>query len=74
MVLALALLYFGFNFLKGIDFFSTTNKYYAIYQNVDKLMQLVVSVILKFNKAEIALLLNWILIRISYSRIHQSPC
>jgi phospholipid/cholesterol/gamma-HCH transport system substrate-binding protein len=39
MVLALALLYFGFNFLKGIDFFSTTNKYYAIYQNVDKLTE-----------------------------------
>lgn len=39
MVIALALLYFGFNFLKGIDFFSTTNKYYAIYQNVDKLTE-----------------------------------
>lgn len=39
MVVALALLYFGFNFLKGIDFFSTTNKYYAIYQNVDKLTE-----------------------------------
>jgi len=32
------LLYFGFNFLKGIDFFSSTNRYYAIYANVDKLM------------------------------------
>lgn len=39
MIVALALLYFGFNFLKGIDFFSTTNKYYAIYQNVDKLTE-----------------------------------
>lgn len=39
MVVAIALLYFGFNFLKGIDFFSTTNKYYAIYQNVDKLTE-----------------------------------
>lgn len=32
------LLYFGFNFLKGIDFFSSTKKYYAVYTNVDKLM------------------------------------
>ncbi len=39
MVLAFTLLYFGFNFLKGIDFFSTSNKYYAIYQNIDKLTE-----------------------------------
>ncbi len=31
------LLYYGFNFLKGNDFFSPTNKYYAIYDNVDGL-------------------------------------
>lgn len=31
------LLYYGFNFLKGIDFFSPTNKYYVIYENVDGL-------------------------------------
>jgi len=31
------LFYFGFNFLKGIDFFSSTNKYYAIYDNIDGL-------------------------------------
>ncbi|MFY0607450.1 MAG: MCE family protein [Cyclobacteriaceae bacterium] len=31
------LLYYGFNFLKGNDFFSPTNKYYAIYENVDGL-------------------------------------
>lgn len=37
MVVALVLLYFGFNFLKGIDFFSSSNKYYAVYTNVDKL-------------------------------------
>lgn len=37
MVIAITLLYFGFNFLKGIDFFSSNNKYYAIYENVDKL-------------------------------------
>ena len=39
MILAITLLYFGFNFLKGIDFFSSSNKYYAIYQNVDKLTE-----------------------------------
>jgi phospholipid/cholesterol/gamma-HCH transport system substrate-binding protein len=37
MVIAITLLYFGFNFLKGIDFFSSDSKYYAIYENVDKL-------------------------------------
>ncbi len=31
------LLYYGFNFLKGIDFFSPTDKYYALYDNVDGL-------------------------------------
>lgn len=39
MITAIVLLYFGFNFLKGIDFFSSTNKYYAIYGNVDKLTE-----------------------------------
>jgi phospholipid/cholesterol/gamma-HCH transport system substrate-binding protein len=34
---ALALLYLGFNYLKGIDFFSTSNKYFAVYDNVDQL-------------------------------------
>ncbi len=34
---SIVLLYFGFNFLKGIDFFSTTNRYYAVYDNVDQL-------------------------------------
>jgi phospholipid/cholesterol/gamma-HCH transport system substrate-binding protein len=38
MVVTLVLLYFGFNYLKGIDFFSSTKKYYAVYANVDKLM------------------------------------
>ncbi|PIB35999.1 hypothetical protein BFP72_11635 [Reichenbachiella sp. 5M10] len=32
-----AILYFGFNFLKGIDFFSSTSRYYAIYENIDGL-------------------------------------
>ncbi len=31
------ILYVGFNFLKGIDLFSTTNKYYAYYDNIDGL-------------------------------------
>lgn len=39
MVIAITLLYFGFNFLKGIDFFSSSNKYYAVYENVDKLTE-----------------------------------
>lgn len=38
MVVSLVLLYVGFNYLKGIDFFSATKKYYAVYTNVDKLM------------------------------------
>lgn len=33
----LVLLYFGFNYLKGIDFFSSVKRYYAIYDNVDQL-------------------------------------
>ena len=39
MVISIALLYFGFNFLKGIDFFTTSKKYYVIYENVDKLTE-----------------------------------
>jgi len=39
MIVAITLLYFGFNFLKGIDFFSTNKKYFAIYQNVDGLTE-----------------------------------
>jgi phospholipid/cholesterol/gamma-HCH transport system substrate-binding protein len=38
MVVAIVLLYFGFNYLKGIDFLSSRSKYYAIYSNVDQLM------------------------------------
>jgi phospholipid/cholesterol/gamma-HCH transport system substrate-binding protein len=37
VAIALVLLYFGFNYLKGIDFFSSTSKYYTVYENVDKL-------------------------------------
>lgn len=32
-------LYYGFNYLKGIDFFSPTNKYHAVYDNVDGLIE-----------------------------------
>jgi phospholipid/cholesterol/gamma-HCH transport system substrate-binding protein len=39
MTLAIVLLYFGFNFLKGIDFFSSQKRYFAVYDNVDKLTQ-----------------------------------
>jgi phospholipid/cholesterol/gamma-HCH transport system substrate-binding protein len=34
---AMVLLYFGFNYLKGIDFFSTTKQYYAVYENINQL-------------------------------------
>ncbi|MEQ9413601.1 MAG: MlaD family protein, partial [Cyclobacteriaceae bacterium] len=37
VTIALVMLYFGFNYLKGIDFLSSNNKYYAIYDNVDQL-------------------------------------
>jgi len=37
MVVAITVLYLGFNYLKGIDFFSSNDKYYAIYENVDGL-------------------------------------
>jgi phospholipid/cholesterol/gamma-HCH transport system substrate-binding protein len=37
MTSAIVLLYFGFSFLKGIDFFSTDKRYYAIFTNIDKL-------------------------------------
>ncbi len=37
MVTTIAVLYLGFNYLKGIDFFSSSNKYYAIYENVNGL-------------------------------------
>jgi phospholipid/cholesterol/gamma-HCH transport system substrate-binding protein len=34
---AIAALFFGYRFLKGTDFFSSTKKYYVIYPNVDGL-------------------------------------
>jgi len=37
MTTAIALLYLGFNYLKGIDFFDSTKKYFAVYENVDGL-------------------------------------
>ncbi|QCK14072.1 MlaD family protein [Mangrovivirga cuniculi] len=36
-VVALALFYYGFNFLKGIDFFSSTNQYHVVYKNIEGL-------------------------------------
>lgn len=36
-VISGTILYLGFNFLKGQDFFSSTNKYYAVYKNIDGL-------------------------------------
>jgi phospholipid/cholesterol/gamma-HCH transport system substrate-binding protein len=37
MVAVISILYLGFNYLKGIDFFSNNTKYYVIYQNVSGL-------------------------------------
>lgn len=37
MVIIIAVLYLGFNYLKGIDFFSDSNKYYVVYENVNGL-------------------------------------
>jgi phospholipid/cholesterol/gamma-HCH transport system substrate-binding protein len=37
VAVSLVMLYFGFYYLKGIDFFSSTTKYYTIYENVDQL-------------------------------------
>ncbi len=36
-VVSMVILYFGFNFLKGIDLFKNTKNYYALYQNIDGL-------------------------------------
>ncbi len=36
-IISLAIFYFGFNYLKGIDFFSSTNTFYALYRNIDGL-------------------------------------
>lgn len=37
-IVAMAMFYFGFNFLKGTDFFSKTSDYYAIFDNVGALV------------------------------------
>ena len=37
-VVSLMMLYFGFRFLKGSDFFSSTHKYKVIYDNIDGLV------------------------------------
>jgi phospholipid/cholesterol/gamma-HCH transport system substrate-binding protein len=39
VAVALVLLYFGVDFLRGRDFFERTHKYYAIYDNVDQLQK-----------------------------------
>ena len=36
-VIALTILYMGFSFLKGIDFLSPNNTYYAVYEDIDGL-------------------------------------
>lgn len=39
MIVSLVLLYFGFYYLKGIDFFSSDRKYYALFHNIDGLTE-----------------------------------
>ena len=36
-IIAVSILYLGFNYLKGEDFFKNNKKYYAIYENIDGL-------------------------------------
>lgn len=36
-IISITILYFGFNFLKGIDLFKKTETYYALYDNIDGL-------------------------------------
>lgn len=36
-IVSMTILYFGFNFLKGIDMFKGTKNYYALYENIDGL-------------------------------------
>lgn len=38
-IVSIVIFYFGFNFLKGIDFFNPTNEYYAIYDHVSGLTE-----------------------------------
>lgn len=38
VAMALVMLYFGFDYLKGTDFLKSTTKYYAVYDNVDMLV------------------------------------
>lgn len=37
-IISLVILYFGFNFLKGSDLFSSSSQYYVVYENVDGLV------------------------------------
>lgn len=39
VISAIFVLYFGFNFLKGIDIFSSVNNYYATYENIGGLVK-----------------------------------
>ena len=38
-IVAIFLLYFGFNFLKGVNIFSATNSYYGVYDNLKGLVE-----------------------------------
>lgn len=53
-----AVLYWGFNFLKGNDFFSPTDKYFVVYSNVDGL-----------NKSNPVIINGWAVGRVSAIRL-----
>ncbi|MCX8489481.1 MAG: MlaD family protein [Cyclobacteriaceae bacterium] len=37
VAMAIVLLYFGFNYLRGIDFFTSVKRYYVVYDNINQL-------------------------------------
>jgi phospholipid/cholesterol/gamma-HCH transport system substrate-binding protein len=37
VAMAIVMLYFGFNYLKGIDFFTSVKRYYVVYDNINQL-------------------------------------
>jgi phospholipid/cholesterol/gamma-HCH transport system substrate-binding protein len=53
-ILAISMFYMGFNFLKGIEFFSRTNRYYVIYKDVGGLTKSNPVTISGFNVGRVA--------------------
>jgi phospholipid/cholesterol/gamma-HCH transport system substrate-binding protein len=59
-VVALTMLYFGFNFLKGSDLFSSTNRYYVVFDNVGGLQP---SNAIKLNGVQVGRVNNTVLLQ-----------